>query len=281
MVRFGARVDPWWAQLPVVLSHLSERWRLRIGDAVGRGNTSLVVRCRLADGRHAILKIAPEAELGRSEAAALRRWEPTRRVPLVWGLDEASGALLLEAVPNETPLSEVARVVELEDVASLIGGLHRASVIAGDVSLTSGSTSSSPTGCNGTVDAEGRSIGSNAATSWHGVLPPTPQSGCPCTATCTPATCSTAAGRGASSPSIRAPARGTRRSTPSTGCSGRRTAQETGNRAAARWLRRWAWTTNACGRGAELLPLYSLPEGPPTARPPRPSRFWSWLPRSR
>jgi streptomycin 6-kinase len=56
----------------------------------------------------------------------------------VWGYDAALGALLLEAIPSETPLSELGTAVELDEVASLIGGLHRsgAPVVAdGVVSL--------------------------------------------------------------------------------------------------------------------------------------------------
>jgi streptomycin 6-kinase len=43
----------------------------------------------------------------------------------VWGDDGASGALLLEAIPNELPLSELGMAVELEEIADLIGSLHR------------------------------------------------------------------------------------------------------------------------------------------------------------
>jgi streptomycin 6-kinase len=107
LVRFGARVTPWWDQLPEVLAELAERWELVVGDAVGRGNTSLVVRCRRADGRPAVLKLTPDAELGAAEASALRSWESSGRVPLVWGYDAALGALLLEAIPSEIPLSEL------------------------------------------------------------------------------------------------------------------------------------------------------------------------------
>jgi streptomycin 6-kinase len=118
-------VEPWWQRLPVVLAELAERWELVVGEAVGRGNTSLVVRCRRADGRAAVLKLTPEAELGVAEASALRQWGSSGRVPLVWEFDAASGALLLEAIPGETPLSECRATVELNQIASLIGGLHR------------------------------------------------------------------------------------------------------------------------------------------------------------
>jgi streptomycin 6-kinase len=125
LARFGVRVEPWWDRLPGATADLAERWELVIGAAVGRGNTSLVVRCRRADGRPAVLKLTPDAELGAAEASALRRWEPSGRVPAVWGHDAAAGALLLEAIPDETPLAERHTAVELDDVASLIDDLHR------------------------------------------------------------------------------------------------------------------------------------------------------------
>jgi streptomycin 6-kinase len=125
LARFGARVEPWWERLPAAIADLAERWELVVGDAVGRGNTSLVVRCRRTDGRPAVLKLTPDAELGGEEASALRRWESSGRVPLVWGYDPALGALLLEAIPGEIPLSERPTAVELGEVADLIGELHR------------------------------------------------------------------------------------------------------------------------------------------------------------
>lgn len=131
-------MEPWWERLPGAIADLAERWELVVGDAVGRGNTSLVVRCRRADGRPAVLKLTPESELGVAEASALRRWESSGRVPLVWGYDAGLGALLLEAIPSETPLSERRAAIELDEVADLIGGLHRsgAAVVAdGVVSL--------------------------------------------------------------------------------------------------------------------------------------------------
>jgi streptomycin 6-kinase len=125
LARFGARVEPWWERLPAAIAELAERWELAVGDAVGRGNTSLVVRCRGADGRPAVLKLTPDAELAAAEAWALRSWAPSGHVPLVWGYDASLGALLLEAIPSETPLSELSIALELDEVANLIGSLHR------------------------------------------------------------------------------------------------------------------------------------------------------------
>lgn len=125
MLRFGTAVEPWWASLPNTIVELAERWQLVVGNAVERGNTSLVVRCRRADGRAAILKVTPDANLTAAEAAALMAWQPTGRVPAVWHYDVARSALLLEALPTEMPLSESGRTVALDEVVSLLGGLHR------------------------------------------------------------------------------------------------------------------------------------------------------------
>jgi streptomycin 6-kinase len=133
LARFGAPVEPWWERLPGILAELAERWELVVGDAVGRGGTSLVVRCRRADGRRAVLKLTPDPPLAGAEASALRSWQSSGRVPLLWGYDATFGALLLEAMPSETPLSQLRRAVELDDVANLIGALHRSGApAAGD-----------------------------------------------------------------------------------------------------------------------------------------------------
>jgi streptomycin 6-kinase len=125
LVRFGAaRVDPWWESLQAAVAELAERWQLVLGDDVGRGNNSLVVRCR-AGGGPAVLKLTPETEIAAAEAWALRSWEPTGRVPQLWGYDAGVSALLLEAIPNETPLWELGRAVEPGEAAGLIGELHR------------------------------------------------------------------------------------------------------------------------------------------------------------
>ena len=124
--RFGtAEVAPWWQRLPSTLERLATRWTLVVGDPVGRGNTSLVVRCRLADGRRAILKLTPSPQLAVAEAHALNAWAGSRRVPAVWGHDPA-GALLLDAIETETPLADQPTPASTGDIGALIADLHRA-----------------------------------------------------------------------------------------------------------------------------------------------------------
>ncbi len=53
----------------------------------------------------------------------------------MWGYDAALGALLLEAIRSEIPLSELGMTVEVDEIANLIGSLHRsgAPVVANGV----------------------------------------------------------------------------------------------------------------------------------------------------
>lgn len=132
--RFGAaRVDEWWLGLPALMTGLCARWQLELAAPAATGNTSLVVRCRRADGRAAMLKLTPDTAIAATEAFALRGWAPSGRVPAVWGADPGGGALLLEAIAGETTLSarlgaslqDSAADTGLEQIAGLIGDLHR------------------------------------------------------------------------------------------------------------------------------------------------------------
>ncbi len=124
--RFGAQVDAWWERLPRTLDELARRWEIAIAEPVGRGNTSLVLRARTAEGRAAILKLSPDPDLASTEARALAAWAPSGRVPQVWGHDAALGALLLEAIATETPLAESTTGATRREVADLIEALHAA-----------------------------------------------------------------------------------------------------------------------------------------------------------
>jgi streptomycin 6-kinase len=104
---------------------LAARWGLEIGERIDRGNNSVVVRCRRADGTPAILKLAPDAAQARAEVAVLRAWRATGRVPAVLEADPASCALLLEAIPGDATLAQRPGAATLEDVAALIAELHR------------------------------------------------------------------------------------------------------------------------------------------------------------
>ena len=121
--RFGSAIDAWFDGLPAVLSDLAERWAIEWGTLIQRGSMSVVIRCRTADGRPAVLKASPERERIAYEAAALARWK-TIHVPAVLAVAESDGALLIEAVEPGTPLVELAAYPNVTSIASLLTSLH-------------------------------------------------------------------------------------------------------------------------------------------------------------
>jgi streptomycin 6-kinase len=123
--RFGRPVELWWRTLPAVVDDLSTRWALTPVAPVGRGNTSLVIRCARADGSAAMLKLTPDPQLATAEASALRAWAPSRRAPAVLDHDSSLGALLLEAIRDENPISDRRTSVPIPEVAGLIHDLHQ------------------------------------------------------------------------------------------------------------------------------------------------------------
>jgi streptomycin 6-kinase len=125
--RFGAEVDTWFEELPTVLSVLAERWQVELGPLVPHGSMSVVIRCQMADGRPAVLKVSPDRRRLANEAAALDRW-PTVHVPSVLGVDESAGALLLEAIEPGARLADSLSYPPLESVAELLTSLHETGV---------------------------------------------------------------------------------------------------------------------------------------------------------
>ena len=125
--RFGSAIDGWFDALPAVLSDLAERWDIEWGTLIQRGSVSVVIRCRTADGRPAVLKASPARERVAHEAAALAGWKTTH-VPAVLAVDEAVGALLIEAIEPGTPLDESAAYPGLERLAALLTSLHEGGV---------------------------------------------------------------------------------------------------------------------------------------------------------
>jgi streptomycin 6-kinase len=121
--RFGGEVEAWFGELPKVLAALAERWRLEFGAAIPRGSVSTVFRCRLADGRPAVLKASPDRARLAFEAAALNAWH-TVHTPAVLALDEQRGALLIEAIEPGTPLADPPVQPAVESVAELLTSLH-------------------------------------------------------------------------------------------------------------------------------------------------------------
>jgi streptomycin 6-kinase len=121
--RFGAVVDAWFDELPAVLSALAERWQVEFDSLITRGSMSVVIRCRMTDGRPAVLKVSPDRTRLANEAAALDKWT-TVHTPSVLAVDESVGALLLEAIEPGTPLVESPTYPDMESVAELLTSLH-------------------------------------------------------------------------------------------------------------------------------------------------------------
>jgi streptomycin 6-kinase len=84
---------------------------------------SVVIRCRAANGRPAVLKVSPDRARLEQEAAALRSWR-TVHAPAVLAVDETAGALLIEAVEPGTPLVESPSYPSIESLADLLTSLH-------------------------------------------------------------------------------------------------------------------------------------------------------------
>jgi streptomycin 6-kinase len=121
--RFGAEVGAWFDELPRVLGALAERWHVEWGALIPRGSMSVVIRCRLPDGRPAVLKVSPDRARLANEAAALDRWT-TVHTPSVLAVDEGVGALLIEAIEPGTPLIESLDYPAIETAADLLTSLH-------------------------------------------------------------------------------------------------------------------------------------------------------------
>jgi streptomycin 6-kinase len=120
-------VAPWFDELPGVLSALAQRWRLEFGAPIPRGSVSVVFRCRMGEGRGAVLKASPDRARLADEAAALDGWH-TVHTPAVLALDEQLGALLIEAIEPGTPLVVSSAYPDLESVAELLSSLHASGV---------------------------------------------------------------------------------------------------------------------------------------------------------
>lgn len=121
--RFGFAIESWLDELPPVLAVLAERWQIEFETLIRRGSMSVVIRCRTADGRLAVLKVSPDRRRVQDEAAALARWR-TARVPAVLAVDESVGALLIEAIGPGPSLADSMAYPRLDSLAALVAALH-------------------------------------------------------------------------------------------------------------------------------------------------------------
>jgi streptomycin 6-kinase len=121
--RYGAAIDDWLDGLAAVLAELGERWGIDWGPLIQRGSMSVVIRCRTADGREAVLKVSPDRERIAHEAAALAQWT-TAHVPAILAVDESAGALVIEAIDPGTPLAESGSYPTIDSISVLLSALH-------------------------------------------------------------------------------------------------------------------------------------------------------------
>jgi streptomycin 6-kinase len=125
--RFGAEVEAWFDGLPGLLTALAEQWQFELGSPIPRGSVSVVIRCRMEDGRRAVLKASPDRSRLALEATALNAWH-TLHTPEVIALDEQLGALLIEAIEPGTPLLVSSTYPAAESVVELLSSLHGSAV---------------------------------------------------------------------------------------------------------------------------------------------------------
>jgi len=125
--RVGNEVEVWFDALSGVLTALEDGWQFKLGSPIPRGSVSAVFRCRMADGRRAVLKASPDRARLAFEGAALAAWY-TVRTPAVIALDEQLGALLIEAIEPGTPLVVSSIYPAAESVAELLTSLHESGV---------------------------------------------------------------------------------------------------------------------------------------------------------
>src|SRR5438477_4361388 len=125
--RFGNEVEVWFDALPAVLTALEDGWEFKLGAPMPRGSVSAVFRCRMADGRRAVLKASPDRARLAFEGAALDAWH-TVHTPAVIALDEELGALLIEAIEPGTPLVVSSIYPTAESIAELLSSLHGSGV---------------------------------------------------------------------------------------------------------------------------------------------------------
>ena len=119
-------VDPSWLRaVPIRLESCAKRWRVRIGERLGVGNTSRVFSCVDDYGRNLVLKLAPAEMRPELEAAALTVWDGHGSVRLI-AFDAEAGALLLERLVPGTALPPLDDAAATELVAPSLLALHNA-----------------------------------------------------------------------------------------------------------------------------------------------------------
>ncbi|SFB54449.1 streptomycin 6-kinase [Amycolatopsis marina] len=120
--RFGTDVGPWCDALPDLIADLAVHWGLRLHSSVA-GGTGRTFLGEDTSGMFVVLKVTPEPEIARTEAAALRVWAGCGRVVNLLETAPAEGAILLEGLAPGTPLAEHGPHFPVPEIAELLGQL--------------------------------------------------------------------------------------------------------------------------------------------------------------
>lgn len=125
-LRFGPQVAAWCSGVPALAGEVAARWGLTIGATYAYGASSVVLRCSQADGTGAMLKLSPDPPFLADQAAMLRLFAPSGKVPAVLAVDAAAGAVLLESIEPGTEADELPHPPSAREWGDLILALHRA-----------------------------------------------------------------------------------------------------------------------------------------------------------
>lgn len=134
-LRFGPQVAAWCSDVPALADEMAGRWDLRFGGGYAYGASSVVLQCRrLADGdsggpdgaggARAVLKLSPDPPFLTDQAAMLRLFEPSGKVPAVLAVDADAGAVLLESIEPGTGADELPDPPSAQAWGELILALH-------------------------------------------------------------------------------------------------------------------------------------------------------------
>jgi streptomycin 6-kinase len=121
--RFGPSVLPWVADLPDLIGHLGERWRLTIGEPFASGASSVAIRVTAPSGG-GVLKLSPDLPFVAEQVAVLRQFAPSGRVPDVLAEDASSGAVLLSEIQPGTAAHDLPTPPTPAAYAALLTALH-------------------------------------------------------------------------------------------------------------------------------------------------------------
>jgi streptomycin 6-kinase len=107
------------------------RWGLTVGEPVRGGASSVAFHTGTPDGTPAVLKLSPDEAFAAEQAAVLRLFEPSGRVPRV--LAAAGGAVLLTEIRPGTPVRDLPVPPGPAEFGEFLAALHGVPLPAADV----------------------------------------------------------------------------------------------------------------------------------------------------